>query len=126
MARPIPSSSVRNSIPEMEGALPEGVRGRALAVALTVTVLAAIWVGSIQPLIDWYAARGTALEERQMLLQRMTAVAATLPELQRLSSGEHAQGAAVLEGATDAVAGAALQSQVQQLAAAAGAELNSM
>ena len=77
-------------------------------------------------LMDSHAARGEALQQRRLLLQRMTALSATLPELQRQSSGEQAPAAALLEGATDAVAGAALQSQVQQLAATAGAELNSM
>ncbi len=56
----------------------------------------------------------------------MTALVATLPELQRQSSGEHAPAAALLEGASDAVAGAALQSTVQRMATTAGAELNSM
>ena len=37
-------------VPEMEGALPEGLRGRLLALALTVTILAALWVGCVQPL----------------------------------------------------------------------------
>lgn len=110
----------------MMGALPEGVRGRLLALAMTVTALAVMWAGCLQPLIDWHASRAEALEQRRLLLQRMTALAATLPELQRQSSGERAPVAALLEGQSDAIAGAALQSQVQRMAAQAGAELNSM
>ena len=110
----------------MEGALPEGLRGRLLALALTVTMLAALWAGCVQPLIDWHAARADTLEQRRALLQRMTTLATTLPELQSQSSGERAPAAALLEGATDAIAGAALQSTVQRMATTAGAELNSM
>ena len=110
----------------MVDALPDGARGRLLALALTVTVLVVAWAGCVQPLLDWHASRAEALEQRRLLLQRMTALAATLPELQRQSSGEHAPVASLLDGSTDAIAGAALQSQVQQMATMAGAELNSM
>jgi general secretion pathway protein M len=110
----------------MNGALPEGLRGRVLALALTVTVIAALWAGCVQPLMDWHASRAAALEQRRALLQRMTALVATLPELQRQASGEHAPAAALLEGSSDALAGAALQSAVQRMATTAGAELSSM
>lgn len=110
----------------METGLPEGLRGRVLALVLSATVVAAAWTGGVRPLMDWYAARGEMLQQRHMLLQRMQALAATLPDLQRQSSGEHTSDAALLEGASDAIAGAALQSSVQRLAATAGAALNSM
>jgi general secretion pathway protein M len=110
----------------METTLPEGGRGRLLALALTLSVLVAVWIGCVQPLMDWYGARADALEQRRALLQRMTALVATLPELQHQSSGARAPAAALLEGASDAIAGAALQSSVQVMAAAAGAELSSM
>jgi general secretion pathway protein M len=110
----------------MEGALPEGWRGRLLALVLTLTVLAALCVACVQPLIDWHTARADALEQRRALLQRMITLAARLPELRSQSSGEHAPVAALLEGASDAIAGAALQSAVQGMATTAGAELNSM
>ena len=110
----------------MGGALPEGLRGRLLALALTLTAIAVLWLGCVQPLLTWHAARAEALEQRSALWQRMVALAATMPELQRKSSGERAPAAALLEGGSDAVAGAALQSVVQRMAARAGAELNSM
>src|SRR5579863_5619023 len=110
----------------METGLPEGLRGRLLALALSVTVLVALWAGAVRPLIDWYATRGEALAQRDILLQRMQTLATTLPDLQRQSSGEHTTDAALLEGASDALAGATLQSSVQRMAAASGAELNSM
>jgi general secretion pathway protein M len=97
-----------------------------LALGLTISVLAALWVGCVQPMIDWHAARAETLDQRRALSQRMTALTATLPELQRQSSGEQAPVASLLEGASDAIAGAALQTVVQRMASSAGAELNSM
>ncbi|HEX3404890.1 MAG TPA: type II secretion system protein GspM [Acetobacteraceae bacterium] len=110
----------------MDTALPDGLRGRLLALALTVVVIVVAWLACVQPLLEWHAARAEALDQRSLLLQRMTALVATLPELERQSSGEHAPTAALLEGASDAIAGAALQSAVQGMATTAGAELNSM
>lgn len=48
----------------MEGTLPEGLRGQLLALALTVTVLVGLWIGCVQPLMDWQAARTEALARR--------------------------------------------------------------
>ncbi len=110
----------------MDTALPDGPRGRILALALTLTVLAALWIGVAQPLITWHATRAEALAQRQALLQRMTALVATLPELQREASEHHAPAAALLEGSTDAIAGATLQTAVQGMATSAGATLRSL
>jgi general secretion pathway protein M len=110
----------------MENALPEGRRGRLLALALTLSVLAALWLGCARPLIDWYGAQSEVLGQRRALLQHMTQVAATLPTLQRQSSGERPPPASLLEGASDAIAGAALQDIVQAMGAAAGASFSSI
>lgn len=110
----------------MDTTLPDGPRGRLLALALTATVLAALWVGAAQPLIAWHAARAEALAQHQALLQRMTALIATLPRLQREASQAHSPAAALLTGASDAIAGATLQTAVQRMATAAGASLRSL
>jgi general secretion pathway protein M len=110
----------------MDTALPDGPRGRVLALALTLTVLAALWLGCVQPLLAWHATRADALAQRDALLQRMTMLVATLPELQREASGEHAATSALLAGASDAIAGATLQTTVQGMAATAGATLRSL
>ncbi len=110
----------------MDVSLPEGTRGQALALVLTLSVLAVLWFSCAQPLLDWYAARVDTLAERRALLQRMTLLISELPALQRESAQAHAPATALLDGATDAIAGAALQSEVQRLATAAGAELSSM
>lgn len=110
----------------MDTALPEGPRGRILALALTLTVLAALWVAVAQPVMAWHAARAEALAQRRALLQRMTALAATLPELQREASRHRAPVPALLEGSSDAIAGATLQTAVQRMAVSAGATLRSL
>jgi general secretion pathway protein M len=110
----------------MEGTLPEGPRGRVLALALTVTVLVGLWVGGVQPLMDWQAERTEALARRTELLRHMTATAALLPELRRQLPDEHTTVEEWVAGDSDAVAGATLQTMVQDMATAAGAELSSM
>ena len=67
-------------------ALPEGPRGRALALALDRDRAPALWLAAGQPMLDAYADRadgGTATA----LAARMADVAASLPELQRAGGG---------------------------------------
>jgi general secretion pathway protein M len=110
----------------MEGTLPEGLRGQLLALALTVTVLVGLWIGCVQPLMDWQAARTEALARRTEYLRHMTATAALLPELQRQLPDQQTAVDEWVAGDSDAVAGATLQTMVQDMATAAGAELSSM
>ncbi len=109
----------------METALPEGRRGQFLAAALTLTVLASLWFGIIAPLIGWYDVRADELSQRRALLGRMQAVAETLPALERQPGNAQPAETALLEGATDALAAAAMQSAVQAMANDAGVELRS-
>ncbi|HYZ64856.1 MAG TPA: type II secretion system protein GspM [Acetobacteraceae bacterium] len=109
------------------GELPEGARGRVLALLLLLVVVAGAWTVVAQPLLDWYAARADRLSLQEALARRMGQVAAELPALRRLESGtEVAAPVSVLDGATDAVAGATLQQLLQSIAADAGATLASM
>ncbi len=107
--------------------LPTGRPGRLLAAGLLLLLLVAGWelVGS--PLCDWYDGRAEALAGRQALSVRMQALAARLPALRRAAeAGAGRSGPGVLiEGGSDAIAGAALQGQVQQMAATLGASLSS-
>lgn len=106
--------------------LPEGVRGRVLAVLLLVVAIAAAWAGIIDPATSWYADRAERLKQQNTLAARMTQVAAQVPDLRRrLESPATTTPVSLLEGSSDAVAGAALQQHLQQLAAAAGANLAS-
>ena len=108
--------------------LPTGRRGQALALALTLLAACLVWLGAVAPALQWYAARQERLADQETLGLRMAAIAATAPALQaqlaRAGSGAPG-GRTVLEGATDAVAGAGLQQALQDMAARAGATITS-
>jgi general secretion pathway protein M len=109
-------------------ALPEGSRGRALALGLTAIVLAAIWLAAGAPLLDAYADRADELQRRVALAGRMADLAGSLPELQREAAAQSTDSTpttATLEGASDALAGAALQSGVEAMSNTAGGHLTS-
>lgn len=110
-----------------EMVLPTGRRGQVLAVAIAAVALMVLWFGVVLPLVGWHAARGEAIERQRALAARMEALATSLPALRQraasLAAGPAPQ--ALLEGSSDAVAGAALQEQVQAMAVEAGAPLTS-
>lgn len=110
-----------------EMVLPTGRRGQLLAVAIAGVAACVVWFGLVAPLADWHDARAERLEQLRARATRMDALAASLPGLRRqvatLSSGPAPQ--SLLEGASDAVAGAALQEQVQAMAVEAGTPLTS-
>ena len=108
--------------------LPTGRMGQVIAVLLVAVLVAACWSGVAAPLLDWHAERGANLERRATLARRMAQIAADLPALEQAAARPSAGPAkiAVLDGGTDAVAGAALQQKLQELAAQAGAPLASV
>jgi len=110
----------------METALPDGPRGQILAAALTLTLLAALWFGVAAPLIAWYHDGAEELAQRRALLVHMQQAAETLPVLEHQSADARPAPTALLPGATDALAAAAMQNAVQAMATAVGAELTSM
>jgi general secretion pathway protein M len=109
-------------------ALPEGPRGRAMALGLSAIVLVALWLAAGQPLLDAYADRQDEVERRTALAARMADLAAALPELQRegaAQSTDTTPASATLEGASDALAAAALQSLVESMSNSARGHLTS-
>lgn len=109
-------------------ALPDGPRGRLMAVGLTLLVLAALWLGVVQPVMDAYQSGADALAQRRALVGRMQDVAGTLPALKREAAAAASAGpppASVLEGATDAIAAASLQGLLESMTGSAGAHLTS-
>jgi general secretion pathway protein M len=109
--------------------LPTGPRGRLLALGLTVLALLLVWFGIVSPVLAWYAARAEQLDQRLTLARRMTALAATLPQLEHQAAAlpsARANPDALLAGETDAVAAAALQERMQEMANQAGASLSSV
>jgi hypothetical protein len=116
------------SMAGLSGSMPEGRRGQLFALALLAVGLGVLWVAVAGPLMDWYGARADALAGRRLMLAHMEQIAAALPALRREAgkAGADAPPAtALLEGATDSIAGAGLQSVVQDMAAASGATLAS-
>jgi general secretion pathway protein M len=113
----------------MIATLPTGRRGRALAVTLTVLVLLVLWAAVAAPLGEFYSDRAQVLEERRTVVAHMDRLAAALPELKQRAEAATRSGpppSLVLEGSSDAVAGATLQNMIQDMAGARGANLVSV
>ena len=108
------------------GELPEGVRGRVLAVLLLVVLLASLWAGIAVPLTEWFADRSDRIDQQTTLARRMAEIAATLPALRTQALAVQSVGpVAVIAGGSDAVAGAALQQRLQQICSGLGVTLSS-
>ena len=103
--------------------LPTGPRGQAMALGLAAVAVLIVWFGAIAPCLQWYADRTETLQRQRQFASRMISVASTAPTLQRqLAQAEAAPPPrSVFEGASDAIAGAALQQAVQDIAGRAGA-----
>jgi len=107
--------------------LPIGRNGRILAASLAVLTVLSIWIGLISPVLDWYAGRAAHLQDLRARAAREQALIASLPMLKKAAEAAAATPTrAVLSGATDAIAGAALQEQVQTMANQASAQLTSI
>jgi general secretion pathway protein M len=108
--------------------MPSGRRGRILAVTVVLVVLAGLYLVVAAPLLELYAERAAVLAKGQTLLPRLHAAADELPDLR--AQVEQLRAAAgtrklTLEGASDAIAAAALQSRIEELAASVGATIGS-
>ena len=107
--------------------LPTGRRGQALAVGLTLVVLAVVWLGLVSPVLAWYGQRQDRLEQREILATRMAMVAASAPMLQQqAAAGGTDARPSMLSGATEAIAGAALQQLLQDMAERAAVRMTSV
>jgi general secretion pathway protein M len=109
----------------MESALPDGLRGRLLATALTAVLAATLWLACVAPLIGWYSDRAEYLAQRRAMLARMEALADMWGDLQRQAAGEQPLPGALLNGSSDALAAASLQETVQAMVTNARAQLAS-
>lgn len=108
--------------------LPEGRQGQALAVAITLLAAALLWFGAVSPLLGWYEARADELAQQQEIAAHMAALGQEIPALKAAISAAGLQSAGdqvLLAGGTDAIAGANLQSALQDLATQAGTSLDS-
>ena len=109
-------------------ALPDGRRGQMLALGITAIGLVLVWVALILPLVGWYEARGAHLAEKQALAAHLLRFERELPVLRaavaHLGITDTTAGM-LLPGTSDAIAGANLQSNLQEIASAAGTSLDS-
>jgi general secretion pathway protein M len=109
--------------------LPEGRQGQALAAAMTLLAFALLWFAAIGPLLGWYQSRAALLTQQQAIAAHMAALGQEIPSLRAAVRAAGPQSAAeqmLLPGATDAIAGANLQSALQSLATQAGTSLDSV
>ncbi len=121
----------------MMHALPDGRRGQALAVALTLIAATLLWMSTAAPLIGWYTARADALAQQQQLAAHLAALDAEIPSLRQAVSAAGLQSTGnaaelqstsnqvLLAGDSDVIAGANLQTALQDLASQAGTSLDS-
>jgi general secretion pathway protein M len=109
-------------------ALPTGRQGQLLALLLLLVALGGAYLLAAAPLVDVYAGRATAVENRRMLALRLKAAADELPGLRarvaelRASAGTRQ---VTLEGSSDAIASANLQNHIAELAASVGVTIGS-
>jgi general secretion pathway protein M len=108
-------------------ALPTGLRGQIIALLLLIGVLGVAFAVIALPLVQLYDERALELKDRQALAQRLSSVTAELPNLHaKLATLRAAASRLFLNGSTDAIASANLQSKIQELATPTGATINSL
>ena len=108
--------------------LPTGPAGRLLALGLLLLLIGVAWLAVVSPLMEWHADRAERLAGRHLLAGRMESLAAGLPALEREVAAAAAAGPAagtLLDAPSDALAAAALQGRVGEMAAKAGASVSS-
>jgi general secretion pathway protein M len=108
--------------------LPEGPTGQVLAVAAAAIMLAIFWLALLTPLLGWYGGQSSALAAAQLEAAHLQALQASLPELRRQAAARATEAPAadiLLQGDSDAIAGANLQAALNSLAAQAGTTLDS-
>ncbi len=108
--------------------LPEGRPGKILAVGITLLALALLWLTAVSPILGWYQSRNALLAQQQKIAAHMAALAAEIPQLRAAVAAAKPQSQdrqVLLAGSTDAIAGANLQSALQNLAQTAGTSLDS-
>jgi len=97
-------------------------------VAILLVVLGSLYLLVVAPMLDHYSEREMVLEDRRMLAPRLRAAAEGLPALRaRVAELRTAANSSqiTLDGASDAIVSANLQSRIGELAASAGATIAS-
>ena len=104
--------------------LPEGIFGKALAVALCLGAFAMVYFAGVVPMVGLYQDRQQSLHERLDLVQRLDNSVRDLPRLRRLNDEWQDAGATtLLSDTSDTSAAAAIQATVRGLIEASGGTL---
>jgi len=109
-------------------ALPTGRQGQLLASALLLAALGAIYLFAAAPLLELYAERAAAVENARLLVPRLKTTADELPGLRARAAELRATASThkvTLDGSSDAIASANLQSHIAELGASAGVTIAS-
>lgn len=111
----------------MKTELPEGTRGQALALAIAVLLLVFFYLLIVSPVLGFYNDRADLLERRVSMASRYETLARQLPSLRAGDKQwrDRSGGELLLDGASDAIASAALQTVMKGLVEDAGAKLSS-
>lgn len=112
----------------MIATLPTGRLGRLSAVSLALLALALFYGMAVVPLLDLHAENAVAIETRRTLVSKLNAISRELPSLR--AHVTQLRGAAdnsrlLVDGASDAIAAATLQSRIGEIAAEAGLTIGS-
>lgn len=108
--------------------LPTGMPGRVLALAILCVLIGLIYVALVVPLTELYRSDEGAFADRQLLVSKLQHLAAEVPSLRARLTALQSSGRSndiTLDGASDALASANLQSRLEQLAAANGVTIAS-
>jgi hypothetical protein len=107
--------------------LPEGFRGQMLALAIAVLGAAVLYLLVVAPILAFYGERADLLEQRVALAGRYETLARQLPALRAADRKwrDQSGGELLLDGSSDALASAALQTAVKSLVEDAGGKLSS-
>ena len=107
--------------------LPEGLTGQALALAVAPLGAGLFYLLIVSPVLGLYQERADLLDSRVATAQRYEALTRELPALKAADKQwrDRNGGELLLDGSSDALAAAALQSAVKGLVEDAGARLTS-
>jgi Tfp pilus assembly protein PilO len=108
--------------------MPTGVQGRIVALSLLFALIGLVYVALVIPLTDLYRSGEAALADRRLLVPKLEQLAAEVPSLRARLAALQSSGTGdevALDGASDALASANLQSRLEQLAAANGVTIAS-
>jgi hypothetical protein len=108
--------------------LPEGKAGKGAALALLLLVVATFYFAILSPVLAFYDGNAERLEQRRETVRRYQNAANDLPRLREEAKQRRAQSnrpELLLTGASDAIAAAALQSNLKDIIEGEGAKITS-